>query len=79
MRLPDHPTETEAQAEFEESVGRLVNAAHRMAKWTSVMKGEDGGAYVYAMRRADEAEGDVWRALAAWGIAVTERPPEREL
>ena len=56
-------------------VDRLVNAAHRMAKWTDTMEGENGGAFVYAMREASQAKRDTFRALRAFGIAITDRPP----
>jgi hypothetical protein len=58
-----------------EDVDRLVNAAHRMAKWTSIQKGEDGGAFVHAMRQANTAEADTFRALGAFGISMTDKPP----
>lgn len=61
----------------DEALRLLVNAAHRMAKWTSVMKGEEGGGYVYAMRQADQAEEDVFRALRPFGVSMTEKAPER--
>lgn len=56
-------------------VDRLINAAHRFAKWTDTMKGEDGGAFVHAMRQADQAQADTFAALRAFGINITDHPP----
>ncbi|HSE44010.1 MAG TPA: hypothetical protein VLA89_01640 [Gemmatimonadales bacterium] len=56
---------------------RLVNAAHRLAKWMDTMEGEEGGAFVHAMRKTSEAKSDVFVALRGYGIDITDRPPER--